>query len=206
MNFDDLIRGRSTSAQAPLNLEKGDILDLTKTNPTLKVAALAAGWDANVPGQETFDLDISAFLLDKNGRVTNPATQVVYFKQLVQRGIALEGDDLTGSNSDGGDDERININLDEIDPNIDSIVFNVNIYDAIKKRQTFGMVKNSYVRLLDAEKNDKEILRYELKNQASNATAVTFARLYRVSGGWSFEAIGDPLNVQDLNQILIRYM
>lgn len=187
-----------------LNLSKGDILDLTKVAPSLKNVVLAAGWDVNDAGQDNYDLDISAFLLNANGRVTNPATQVVYFGQMAQQGIFLEGDNLTGAGD--GDDERINVNLDEIPSDVNEIVFNVNIYECTKKRQTFGMVKNSYVRLLDADNNEKELCRFELKENASSATAVTFAKLFRQRGGWGFEAIGNALTVADLNQILIRYM
>lgn len=189
---------------APLNLKKGDILDLTKKAPSLKHAILGAGWDVNVAGGDNFDLDISAFLLDANHRVTNPATQVVYFGQMNQQGIYLEGDNLTGAGE--GDDERIHIDLEAIPANIQEIVFNVNIYEAMKKKQTFGMVDNSYIRLLDDDNNEQEILRFELKKQAGNATAVTFAKLVRVPGGWKFETIGDTLVVGDLNQLLIRYM
>ena len=196
---------RTTSNnQSPLNLSKGDILDLTKEAPSLRNVVVGCGWDVNKAGADNFDLDISAFLLNENQRVTDPSTQVVYFKQMTQEGIFLEGDNLTGSGD--GDDERININLDNIPANIKEIVFNVNIYEATKKRQTFGMIKNSYIRLLDADNDEKELCKFQLKENASNATAVTFAKLFRHNGGWSFEAIGNALVVQDLNQLLIRYM
>lgn len=196
--------GGATNNAAPLNLRKGEILDLTKKAPSLKHCILGAGWDVNVAGADNFDLDISAFLLDANHRVTNPATQVVYFGQMSQEGIFLEGDNLTGAGE--GDDERINIDLDRIPANIHEIVFNVNIYEAMKKRQTFGMIQNSYIRLLDKDNNEMELCRFELKKMAANSTAVTFARLKRIPGGWTFEAIGDSLVVTDLNQLLIRYM
>ena len=199
------VGGTTNNNMAPLNLSKGDILDLTKEAPSLKHVILGAGWDVNVAGGDNFDLDISAFLLDANHRVTNPSTQVVYFRQMNQTGIYLEGDNLTGAGE--GDDERINIDLDMIPTNIHEIVFNVNIYEAMKKRQTFGMIQNSYIRLLDKDNNERELCRFELKKMAANATAVIFAKLARTpSGGWTFEAIGDSLVVQDLNQLLIRYM
>ena len=45
-----------------LNLQKNDILDLTKKNPGLKRVILGAGWDVATMGQD-FDLDIAAFLI-----------------------------------------------------------------------------------------------------------------------------------------------
>lgn len=202
MNFFDNNSG--SSSPAPLNLTKGDILDLTKEAPSLKNVILAAGWDTNDAGKDNFDLDISAFLLNANGRVTNPSTQIVFFNAMQQKGIFLEGDNQTGAGD--GDDEKIHIALDELDADVCEIIFNVNIYDAVAKRQTFGMVKNSYVRLLDQDNNDREILRFDLKDDASTATAVEFAKLKRNNNGWTFEALGNCLNVADLNALLIRYM
>ena len=196
--------GNNTNDFAPLNLKKGDILDLTKSVPSLKNVVLAGGWDANDAGNESFDLDISAFLLDKNDRVVNPNQHICYFGHPELKGVILEGDNLTGNGD--GDDERIDINLDLIDPSIEKILFNVNIYEAINKRQTFGMVKNSYVRILDADNGDKEICRYELLENASTATAVIFAQLERTNNGWSFKTIGNAVNVRDLNQLLMMYL
>lgn len=207
MNFTNL--GESTSNatyENVLNLSKGDVLDLTKAAPSLKNIIVGAGWDVNDFGKDSYDLDISAFLLDKDRRVTTAkvSERVVFFNMLHQQGITLEGDNLTGAGD--GDDERIDVSLDDIAPDINEIIFNVNIYDAKKKNQTFGMVRNSYIRLLDADNNEKELARFDLKDDASTATAVTFARLFRTSNGWSFEAIGDTYNVADLNELLSRYL
>lgn len=191
----------------PLDLSKGDILDLTKVAPSLRNVTLGAGWTMAKSGDDNFDLDISAFLLDRDGRVKDPYTQVVYFKQMSQQGIYLEGDNLTGSSEDSNeDDERINVALDDIPAGIQSIVFNVNIFEAMEKRQTFGMIRKSYIRLLDRDNNDRELLRFSLKTDAASATALTFAKLERVNNGWQFHAIGDALTVRDLNQLLVRYM
>lgn len=204
MNFNNT-HSQNNNSISPLNLTKGDILDLTKNTPSLKNVILAAGWDVNNAGGDNFDLDISAFLLNSSQRITDYTTQVVFFNQMQQRGIFLEGDNLTGAGD--GDDERIHVNLDEVSPDVSEILFNVNIFDAARKRQTFGMVKNSYVRLLDADNNDQELCRFSLKDNASAATAVEFAKLTRnPRGGWSFEAIGSSLTVADLNQLLLRYM
>lgn len=202
-NFGDTPENRGDDI---LDLEKGDILDLTKVSPSLKKVIVGAGWDVAESGHDNFDLDISAFLLDRNGRVTREKVKerVVYFKLNSQSGIYLEGDNLTGEGE--GDDERIDVDLDKIRPDIDKIVFNVNIYEAEKKHQTFGMVKNSYIRLLDAENGEKELARFSLREDASSATAVTFASLYRTENGWSFKALGEPLLVRDLNDLLMRYL
>ena len=204
MNFGTMGIGGAPVAQDPLNLNKGDILDLTKVAPSLHNVIIGCGWDVNESGSENFDLDISAFMLNAQMKVQSPTTEVVFFNAKNQAGIYLERDNLTGSGD--GDDERIHVNLDSIPPNIQAIVFNVNIFEAARKRQTFGMVKNSYIRLLDEDDNEKELARFELKENAGSSTAVTFAKLFRTNNGWSFEALGQTLVVEDLNKLLLRYM
>ena len=146
--------GMSNNDSMPvLNLQKNDILDLTKKNPGLKKVILGAGWDISRNGAD-FDLDIAAFLLDSNNKF-NTVSNVIFFNNPNGQGITLGGDNRTGAGD--GDDERILIDLQAIDFNIAKIAFVVTIHNAQAKRQTFGMIDNSYVRLLDAENNEKEL-------------------------------------------------
>ena len=135
-----------------LNLKKNDVLNLTKRNPGLKKVILGAGWDVATIGQD-FDLDIAAFLLNANGKVQNIPADVIFFNNMSGQGIYLEGDNRTGAGE--GDDERIRIDLEAIPSYVEKIVFVVTIHEAQAKRQTFGMVENSYVRILDEKNNEK---------------------------------------------------
>ena len=185
-----------------LNLQKNDILDLTKKNPGLKRVILGAGWDVATMGQD-FDLDIAAFLLNANGKVQNIPDDVIFFNNMQGQGIYLEGDNRTGAGE--GDDERIRIDLESIPAHVQKIVFVVTIHEAQAKRQTFGMVENSYVRLLDEENNEREICRFNLKENGSTVTSVIFSELYKQNGEWQFKAIGEG-KIADLNGILGIYM
>ena len=185
-----------------LNLKKNDVLNLTKKNPGLKKVILGAGWDVASIGQD-FDLDIAAFLLNANGKVQNIPDDVIFFNNMQGQGICLEGDNRTGAGD--GDDERIRLDLESISSHVQKIVFVVTIHEAQAKRQTFGMVENSYVRILDEERNEKEICRFNLKENGSTVTSVIFAELYKVSGEWQFKAIGEG-KIADLNGILGLYM
>ena len=113
------------------------------------------------------------------------------------------GDNRTGLGSE--DDEQIKLNLEQIQSYIQRIVFVVTIHNALEKRQTFGMVQNSYVRLLNDVKGNQEICRFDLKDQSSTATSVIFAELNRQGSDWQFKAIGDG-KIADLNQLLALYM
>ena len=100
--------GMSNNDSMPvLNLQKNDILDLTKKNPGLKKVILGAGWDISRNGAD-FDLDIAAFLLDSNNKF-NTVSNVIFFNNPNGQGITLGGDNRTGAGD--GDDERILIDL-----------------------------------------------------------------------------------------------
>lgn len=187
-----------------LNLQKNDILDLTKREPGLTKVTLGAGWDVAQVGQD-FDLDIAAFLLDANGRIerNQVMSQVVFFNNMTAPGVQLMGDNRTGAGD--GDDEEIRLDLSQIPTHITKVVFLVTIFKATERRQTFGMIENSYVRLINPLKGNQEICRFNLREQGSTGTAVIFAELYRDGQDWRFKAIGDT-KTGDLNQLLALYL
>ena len=201
--FENLNGNSSISNQSAgiLNLNKNDILDLTKRNPGLKKVSLGAGWDIANNGLD-YDLDIAAFLLDSNNKF-NTVSNIIFFNNKESQGISLAGDNRTGAGE--GDDERIRIDLESIPAHVQKIVFVVTIHEAQAKRQTFGMVENSYVRLLDEENNEREICRFNLKENGSTVTSVIFSELYKQTGEWQFKAIGEG-KIADLNGILGIYM
>ena len=91
---------QTTTSGLVLNLQKNDILDLTKKNPGLKKVILGAGWDVANNGAD-FDLDIAAFLLDSNNKF-NSLENIIFFNNKQGEGIYLEGDNRTGAGE--GDD------------------------------------------------------------------------------------------------------
>lgn len=201
------VMGEATAVQTPtgftLDLSKGSVLDLDKQAPGLKLVTLGAGWKPSTEGA-SIDLDISAFMLNENGKVTG-ADDIIYFRHMQADGIKLNGDDRTGGNSVDGDDETIDIELDKIPAKYSEIAVVVNIFEGKAKKQTFGMVKDSYVRLMNKE-TGSEICRYRLKDEASSSTAVIFCKLVRKSGTWNFETVGEGKVVDDLNGIAAMYM
>ena len=191
----------SNSGANILNLQKNDILDLTKKNPGVKKVDFCGGWDVAESGAD-FDLDLGAYLLNANGKITG-AQDVVFFNHMEVPGVKLNGDNRTGSGD--GDDEVISLDLEKISPNVSRIVFAITIFDAVNRRQSFGMVNNSYVRLLDVEHGDKELCRYPLKEAFSTETAVIVAELIRDGSEWQFHAIGEGKRA-DFNGLAGLYM
>lgn len=171
-----------------VSLVKGQKVDLTKGNAGLKKILVGLGWDTNKYDGDDFDLDASAFLLDKNGKVTNDK-DFVFFNNLVHPSGAVKhmGDNLTGSGD--GDDEQIIVDLSKIPENIEKIAFTVTIYEADSRMQNFGMVSNAYIRMCN-EETDEEMIRYDLGEDYSTETSMVLGELYRHNGEWKFNAIG----------------
>lgn len=172
-----------------INLTKGQKVDLTKNNPGLKKIKVCLGWDTKkYDGGTDFDLDSSAFLLDSTGKSQNEK-DFVFFNNLKHESGAVihSGDNKTGLGE--GDDEMITVEFDKVPANISKINFVITIFDADIRKQNFGMVSNSFARVVDADTNT-ELVRYDLGEDFSIETAVIACEVYRHDGGWKFSAIG----------------
>ena len=131
----------------PINLSKGQKVDLTKKNPGLKKIMAGLGWDVNAfDSGSDFDLDAAAFMLGANGKCPTEKEFIFYGNlKHASESVIHMGDNLTGEGE--GDDEQIMIDLSKVPANIERIAFTVTIYDAEARRQNFGQVSNSYIRL-----------------------------------------------------------
>tara|TARA_B110000977_G_scaffold110288_1_gene143455 strand:+ start:1782 stop:2345 length:564 start_codon:yes stop_codon:yes gene_type:complete len=170
-----------------IELSKGERVTLQRG---LKNITLGLGWDPNEGTGHDFDLDASAFMLNTNGKIPKDE-YFIYYNNMFSPDGSVEGaeDDLTGGASDGGDDEEIKVNLAKVSHDIEEIVFVVTIHDFEARKQNFGQVRNSYIRIVNTDSNE-EIMKYELDEDYSIETAVEFARLYRRGEEWKFEAMG----------------
>ena len=172
-----------------VSLQKGQKVDLTKTNPGLKKVVIGLGWDVNkYDGGADFDLDAAAFLCTASGKVASDADFVFYNNlEHSSGGVKHMGDNLTGSGT--GDDEQIFIDLDKVPASVERIDFTVTIHEAAQRHQNFGQVSNAFIRVVDGA-TDKELIRYDLGEDFSIETAVVVGELYRHGGEWKFNAIG----------------
>ena len=168
-----------------INLKKGQRIDIGLNNLTIGL-----GWDPNEGTGFDFDLDASAFMINQNRLIPKEDFFIFYGNTDSPDGaLHHTGDDPSGGNSDGDDDERIEINLSKVDSSVEEILFVVTIHDAENRKQNFGQVRNSYIRIVNNE-NNEEIAKYELEEDFSVETAIEFGRLYRKNGSWKFEASG----------------
>ncbi len=170
-----------------INLQKGQRESINAPKFTIGL-----GWDTNNSSTGgSFDLDASVFILGENKKLLSD-NHFIFYNNLKSPNGAVEhtGDNLTADGD--GDDEQIVVELSKIDANASEICVVVTIHEAEARKQNFGQVRNSYVRIYDSNTNS-EILKYELDEDFSVETAVEFGRIYRKNGEWKFEAVGSGM-------------
>ena len=167
-----------------INLQKGQ-----RENINAPRFTIGLGWDTNESSTGSgFDLDASVFILGDNKKIISDA-HFIFFNNLKSPDGSVEhtGDNLTGDGD--GDDEQIKIDLTKINPSVKEICIVVTIHEAETRKQNFGQVRNSFIRIVD-DSNNIELVKYELDEDFSIETAVEFGRIYNKDGQWKFEAIG----------------
>lgn len=192
-----------------ISLQKGQKVSLTKENAGLSKVVIGLGWDEVkqsrglfAPKPQAIDCDASALLL-QGGKLMSK-DDIVYFGNLRHNSGTVQhmGDNLTGAGA--GDDEQIIVDLAGIPAQYDKIVLVVNIYQALQRKQHFGLIQNAFIRLIDGKTN-AEILKYNLTENYSGMTAMIFGEVYRHSGEWKFSAIGQGTNDPGLGELANRY-
>ncbi len=167
-----------------INLQKGQ-----RENINAPKFTIGLGWDTNTSSTGSgFDLDASVFILGDNKKVISDA-HFIFYNNLnsPDNSVIHTGDNLTGDGD--GDDEQIKIDLTKINAAVKEICIVVTIHDAEARKQNFGQVRNSFIRIVD-DSNNTELVKYELEEDFSIETAVEFGRIYNKDGQWKFEAIG----------------
>jgi tellurium resistance protein TerD len=171
-----------------VSLAKGGNVSLSRAAPSLKKILVGLGWEARVTTGDDYDLDVSAFLLSESGKVKSD-DDFIFYNQLKSKCGSVEhnGDNRTGDGD--GDDETMTVNLEKVPVSVKRIVFCVTIDDAERRRQNFGQVSDSFMRIVNLE-SDAEIARFDLTEDYSTETAMIFGEIYRHNDEWKFKAVG----------------
>jgi len=100
------------------------------------------------------------------------------------------------------DNEVMSINLREVDPEINQIVFVLNSY----RGQDFSDIPFASIRLYEGSKNSVKSIfsNYNVAsdNQFSGYVSLILGKLYRRNGEWKFSAIGEPTKDRRLQGLL----
>jgi len=198
-----------------ITLEKGQRIDLTKGKAGLTNILVGLGWDPvsqgggflgklfGGGGGADIDCDASVLMLKNDKFVENK--DLIYFGNLKSKCGSVEhtGDNLTGEGD--GDDEQVLVNLSKVPGNVNKLVFVVNIYDALRRNQHFGMIQNAYIRIVDRS-NNQELVKYNLKDEYAGKTSLIVGELYRHENEWKFAAVGNGTNDAKLADITRNYI
>lgn len=193
-----------------ISLQTGQKVSLSKDNEELSKIIIGLGWDELkrsrgffAPRQLPVDCDASAIIL-QNGRLVSKK-DLIYFGNLRHSSGAVMhmGDNLTGAGE--GDDEQIIVELQKLPAEYDRIIIVVNIYESVARKQHFGLIRNAFIRLVDAG-TGTEMYRYNLTEDYSGKTAMIFGEVYRHDGEWEFTAVGQGTNDPGLSELIKRYM
>ena len=197
-----------------VNLQKGQKVNLTKSDGSkLTKIMVGLGWDAVEQsggflsrvfgGKKDIDCDASVFLF-KHGNLKE-SDDIVYYHNLEHRSGAVKhmGDNLTGEGE--GDDEEIFVDLSKLPEEYDRLVFVVNIYQAVERKQHFGMIKNAFIRIVDNETNT-ELCRYNLSENYEGMYAMVVGEVYKKGDTWKFNAVGSGTKDTGLKDLSQRFV
>ena len=193
-----------------VNLQKGQKVSLTKDNQGLSKVIVGLGWDEVkrtkglfAPKPQPIDCDASALML-QNGKLVYK-DDLVFYNNLRHRTGAVQhmGDNLTGAGE--GDDEQIIVELSQVPAEYDKVLIVVTIYQAVQRKQHFGMIQNAFIRLVDG-RNNQELCRYNLTDNYANMTAMIFGEIYRYNGEWKFNPIGQGTTDPGVGELAGRYL
>ncbi|EIC23041.1 TerD family protein [Thiorhodovibrio frisius] len=211
-----------------VKLKKGQGISLRKTEHDLSQVTIGLGWDineekgkgllGNLFGKkaEDYDLDVVAFLCqsdgkvldlgrDANGKATLLDSDVIFFNNMHHGSgcVWLTGDNRTGEGE--GDDEQIIVRLNDLPSQFTKVVFVVQIYKGIENQQSFGQVRNAFIRAEDAK--GREMARFDLSGgvEYQSCRSMLFAELEREAENWKLTAIGTPSESDSFVDWLKKY-
>ena len=177
-----------------IELRRGDEMALTRDDGTsLGKLTMGVGWDKKpgagaLSGSNTPDVDLDASAIQYAG---DQLFDLAFFNHLETRDGAVVhlGDNISGRGE--GDDEQITIDLAEIYPRVDTMLFLVSSYQG----HSLEWVRNAYCRLADEQ--GEEIARFTL-TEGVPRTGFMLATMFRDpdnTDGWRLRAIGQGIAV-----------
>ncbi len=183
-----------------IKLDKNDTINLNKSNGAeYTKIRVGLGWTA-ATRLPAYDLDASVFIC-KHVNIANEPTPkliddswfVFYNNKVSPDGSVVHlGDNTIGGDS-SSDDETITIDLQKITSLATEISIVVTIHEAINRKQNFGDVKNSYMRIYD-DTNGDVIAEYKLQDFTTE-TSIQIGSFVKINNKWMFKAVGAGYNL-----------
>ena len=170
-----------------INLEKKKSINLTKSVPSLNHVKVGLSWDQSILNGQSPDADASAFMLGENGKIPSEDFFVFYNNPKSGDGaVCYGGDNKTGAGE--GDDEEINISLNQVSSQVVQIMLTITINNTDAGFH-FGNVNNASVRVYNSS-NNEVICQYKLTESYDGLDSLVIGRFFRNGTEWEFEAMG----------------
>lgn len=161
-------------------VQKGQKVLLSSAGGPARVKA-CLGWNAL---NAACDVDVSAFLLNASGKVLGDDWFVFYGQQRSPDGSTVF------SMEPGADRESISVDFARLNSQASKIVFVLTIHEALERRLNFSMLRDAYIRILDAS-DDRELASFQMDEYYANVTSMMIGEIYQHNGDWKFNAIGN---------------
>ena len=181
-----------------VTLSQGQVVEIkSASGGSLSHIFVGVGWDPAKQGHN-IDVDSSVLVMSSKGR----GAELVYFgdREHPSGCVIHHGDNLTGENIPNADDENISIDLKKVPQDRDKLVFVLNIYECEHRGQTFGGIRNLFIRLYDPD-SKTALIEYKALGNYARDTALIIGVAFRKNGAWYFEAVGTGSRATDLNEL-----
>jgi tellurium resistance protein TerZ len=156
-----------------------NIREVLPLKPQHRKLSIGVGWDAL--NCSDVDLDVSAIVFDDKG---DHELCAVFSSKRTAPGITLSGDNLTGQGD--GDDETIDINLDELKPEARQIYFALGVFT---QKICLSDLTACHCRVVD-KTSGTELVRYNTCDMEAHPGLI-LGRLYKDSKNqWHYQKIG----------------
>lgn len=176
-------------------MQKGQKIPLESSGRLSKIRA-CLGWNVLNP---LCDVDVSAFLLNGDGKVPGDDWFVFYGQAQSPDGGAVfsESPDQIDSR------EIISVDFSKLDARVQKIVFVLTIHEALERQLNFSMIKDAFIRLIDPA-NNRELASFLMDEYYAAVTSMMIGELYRYQGAWKFSAVGNGVG-RDLAGLCALY-
>ena len=151
------------------------------------------GWNVKNPA---CDVDVSAFLLGANQKVPEDSWFVFYGQpQSPDNSVSFE-------TISANQCEKIHVQLNQLNPVVQKIVFVLTINEALTQNLNFSMIENAYIQIVDS--NQRELVSFPMSDYYESVTSMMIGEIYLHNGIWKFHAIGNGVK-EDLAGLCRRY-
>jgi len=166
-------------------MKRGANVALTREVPGLRHVAVGLSWRTVEPALDD-NLVFAALLCDASGKARGDG-DTVFFNQLTSPDLSVAARDAAL----GDDREQIEIDLPDVPPAVDEIVFAVWVNEGSTARRSLGQLRSLAVRVVNRDGGLELVRSEDLAAPLSTELALVVGAVYRHGGDWKFRVQGD---------------